>query len=92
MTQSKSDRIVSARTWITIQDTLVTGAVVVGLIGLVSVIATHLLAPDEVATSVTAIVVVLPLSMILLSYGLEEFRMNGMPYEEKIVEWCDGTK
>ena len=79
MTLDNSDRVVSARTWIAIQDMLLKGAPVTGAIAVVAVIAGQ--------THLADVAIVLSVSMVAISWGLETFRMNGMPYEKTISEW-----
>lgn len=87
MKQNKTSRIVSAGTWIVIQDALVKGAAFIAGIGLVGYIGALLYGSVPVASFISTVGIVLPIVMIALSWGFEEFRMNGMPFEETVAGW-----
>ena len=92
MTLDKSHRIVSAGTWIVIQDKLMNWAVYISILGLIGMVAAFLLGLSDFVLAIAAGTIVLSCTLATLSWGLEAFRMDGMPYEESIATWWEGRQ
>ena len=92
MTQNNADRIVPAGTWIVIQDKFMNWAVYISILGLVGMVVAFLLGLSDFVLAIAAATIVLSCTLATLSWGLEAFRMDGIPYEEKIATWWEGRQ
>ena len=87
---SRNQRLISAGTWIVVQDVLVKLGAAFGVLGLVlQLLAIATGGPVSAIGGIMVIAVVLP---FLISWSLEPIRMNGLPYEQQVVNWLSNQR